>query len=83
MAKGSKKIPDVGVLPDSEKMAGGERVGIKDSGYLTKKGTTGESVNVLPLPPGMNIEDQPTADINPMELKTYGGGLSYPGDGWD
>lgn len=73
---------DVGTLPSS----GGEtldKAGIKDTGYLTKKGTpSGNSAMFNMLPPGTNIEDQKVADIRSEEMKTWSGGLSYPGDGW-
>jgi hypothetical protein len=60
-----------------------EKTGVKDSGYLTKKGTpSGESAKFNMLPPGMNIEDQKVADIRAQELLNYKGGISYPGDGW-
>lgn len=74
--------PDVNVLPSS----GGESLeksGIKNTGYLTKKGTdSGLEARFNYLPPGMNIEDQDCADIRGQELKNYSGGLGYPGDGW-
>lgn len=77
------KRPDVGVLPTSEKMAGNEMVGIKDQGYLDKKGTpSGLKAEFNYLPPGMNIEDQDNADIRAESMLTYKGGISYPGDGW-
>jgi hypothetical protein len=70
------------VLPKS----GGEvldRAGIKDSGYLTKKGEpSGESAMFNDLPPGMNIEDQKNSDIRAQKMVTWAGGLSFPGDGW-
>lgn len=80
MAKDSS-MPDVGVLPSS----GGESIdktGIKDSGYLTKKGTPSGNVKLNHLPPGMVIEDQDIKDIHEQPMKMYQGGLSYPGDGW-
>lgn len=77
----SKKMADVGNLPNSKHMAGGEEVGIQAGGYLDKKGVTSESVQRLPLPPGMNIENQPTKDINAMPFKTVTA-MGYPGDGW-
>jgi hypothetical protein len=77
------KRPDVGVLPTSEKMSGDEMVGIKDAGYLKKKGTpSGLKAEFNYLPPGMDIKDQENADIRPQELLNYKGGMSYPGDGW-
>jgi hypothetical protein len=76
------KMPDENVLPSS----GGEvldKAGIKDSGYLTKKGTpSGMEAKFNHLPPGMNIEDQQICDIRAQEVLTYKGGISYPGDGW-
>lgn len=76
-------MPDVGVLPSSEKMTGNEMVGIKDAGYLTKKGTpSGLKAEFNYLPPGMDITDQENADIRPQTMTTYKGGISYPGDGW-
>jgi hypothetical protein len=75
--------PDVGVLPTSEKMAGNEMVGIKDQGYLDKKGTpSGLKADFNFLPPGMDIEDQDNADIRAQKQLDYKGGISYPGDGW-
>jgi len=74
-------LPDVGTLPSS----GGEtldRDGIKDSGYLDKKGTpSGERAMFNALPPGTNIEDQAVADIREQPMKSWTGGQSYPGDG--
>lgn len=73
-------MPDVGTLPSS----GGQTLdkdGIKDSGYLTKKGTpSGEGAHFNCLPPGTNIEDQKVADIREMPMKMYDRGLSYPSD---
>ena len=75
-------MPDVGTLPSS----GGEvldKAGIKDSGYLDKKGTpSGLTAMFNMLPPGTNIEDQKVADIRPESMIEYKGGISYPGDGW-
>lgn len=83
MAKtSSSKKPDVGVLKSSTKMVGNELVGIKDEGYLDKKGTpSGEGAHFNKMPPGMNIEDQAVADIRAMPFKqvTPSG---FPGDGW-
>lgn len=60
-----------------------DKAGVKDSGYLTKKGTpSGMEAKFNRLPPGMNIEDQEVKDIRMQELKNWSGGLSYPGDGW-
>jgi len=75
-------LPDQNVLPKS----GGESIdktGIKDSGYLDKKGTpSGMSAEFNMLPPGTNIEDQSVCDIRPMAMHEYKGGISFPGDGW-
>jgi hypothetical protein len=75
------KKPDEGTLPNSKHMAGGEEVGVQASGYINKKGVTGETLMKPPLPPGTNIEDQACADINAMPMKTVTN-LGYPGDGW-
>ena len=76
--------PDIDVLPDSSRMAGNEKVGVKDNGYLDTKGTpSGMDARFNELPPGSNIDNQKVADIRPMELKNYKGGISYPGDGWE
>ena len=79
--KGSS-LADVDVLPSS----GGESLeksGIKDSGYLVKKGLEfGVTAFYNSLPPGMDIEDQENTDIRKQEMKNYSGGMSYPGDGW-
>jgi len=70
------------VLPKSGGQAV-EKTGVKDSGYLTKKGTpSGMDAKFNCLPPGMNIEDQEVKDIRGQEMKTWTGGLSFPGDGW-
>jgi hypothetical protein len=81
--KGSDRYPDVNVLPSSAHMAGNEMVGIKDDGYLTKKGIVEGGANVMlhSLPPGMDIEDQENADIRKMPFKTVTA-MGYPGDGW-
>lgn len=74
-------VGDVGVLPTSEGPVL-DRAGIRDEGYITKKGLT-DGVNVFynTLPPGMDIEDQELIDVRKMELKTVTD-LGYPGDGW-
>lgn len=78
-----KQVADVGVLPDSDKMVGDERVGIHNHDYLVKKGIPyGVSAHFNSLPPGMDIEDQENNDIRKMPMKAYVGGLGYPGDGW-
>lgn len=79
---GGDKYADVNVLPQS----GGEvldRAGVKDNGYLVKKGIPyGVEVFFNTLPPGMDITDQEVADIREEPMKVYSGGISYPGDGW-
>jgi len=79
---GGDALADVNVLPRS----GGEvldKSGINDSGYLVKKGTPfGVNVFFNSLPPGSDITDQEMADIREEPMKTYSGGMSYPGDGW-
>jgi hypothetical protein len=88
----AKSYPDEGTFPSS----GGEvldRAGIKDTGYLDKKGTP-EGQRVDPsgisghifnqLPPGDNIADQMVADVkgtDSMKVKKVTD-LGYPGDGW-
>jgi hypothetical protein len=72
---------DVNVLPKS---GGGtlDKDGINDNGYLVKKGTPyGVDVFFNSLPPGSDITDQEVADIRVEEMKTWMGGLSFPGDG--
>ena len=79
---GGDKYADVKVLPNS----GGESIdktGVHNDGYLVKKGTPyGAEVFFNSLPPGMDITDQEMADIREEPMKTYSGGLGYPGDGW-
>lgn len=76
-------VADVGVLPDSAEMIRNELVGVRNSGYLVKKGLEfGVNAFYNSLPPGMDIEDQENADIRMMDLYAYEGGLGYPGDGW-
>jgi hypothetical protein len=79
---GGDKYADVNVLPKS----GGDTLdksGIHDDDYLAKKGTPyGVEVFFNSLPPGTDITDQEVADIREMTLKTYSGGMSFPGDGW-
>ena len=77
-------LADLEVLPDSAELMGNEMVGIRDSGYIAKKNLEfGANAMYNSLPPGMDIEDQENCDIRRMELVTYEGGLSYPGDHWD
>lgn len=76
-------VADVEVLPDSAEMAHNELVGVRNSGYLVKKGLEfGVNAFYNSLPPGMDIEDQEVSDIRKMNLYAYEGGLGYPGDGW-
>lgn len=79
----SQHVADVDVLPDSAELAGNEMIGVRNSGYLAKKGLE-FGVNALynTLPPGMDIEDQEISDIRKMEMAVYEGGIGYPGDGW-
>lgn len=78
-----QSLADVGVLPDSDKIVGDERVGIHNHGYLMKKNLEyGPEVHYNSLPPGMDIEDQEVCDIRAMQMKAYTGGLGYVGDGW-
>ncbi len=68
-------------LPSS----GGEvldRAGIKDTGYITKKAGIPTDGKFNVLPPGMNIDDQPNADIRSLPYKEVVN-KSYPGDGWN
>lgn len=78
----SQNVADEAVLPNS----GGsslDKDGIHDTGYIVKKNLEfGNSAFYNSLPPGMDIEDQENSDIRKMgEVKTYKGGMSYPGDG--
>ena len=60
-----------------------DKAGVNNNDYIVKKGVPfGVQAQFNTLPPGMDIEDQENADIRKMELKNYGGGLGYPGDGW-
>jgi hypothetical protein len=78
-----QSLADEEVLPDSAEMAGNERVGIEDNGYLAKKGIEfGVNAMFNSLPPGMDIEDQEVCDIRKEDMVIYSGGISYPGDGW-
>ncbi len=63
----------------------GEKSGFQSdtSHYIVKKGTAyGEAAKFNMMPPGMDINDQATRDIRDMQLHTYSGGVSFPGDGW-
>lgn len=77
------ELADQGVLPDSAELAGNEMVGIRNDGYLAKKGLE-FGVNALynTLPPGMDIEDQENCDIREMQMVVFDEGVGYPGDGW-
>jgi hypothetical protein len=76
-------LADLEVLPDSAELAGNELVGIRGSGYLTKKNLEfGVNAMYNTLPPGMDIEDQENCDIREEQLVIYDRGLGYPGDGW-
>jgi len=76
-------LADLEVLPDSAELAGNEMIGVRNSGYLAKKGLEfGVNAMYNTLPPGMDIEDQELVDIRKMEMAVYEGGLGYPGDGW-
>jgi len=76
-------LADTEVLPDSAELLGDERVGIRNVGYLSKKGLEfGVNAMYNSLPPGMDIEDQENCDIREQELRVYDRGISYPGDGW-
>lgn len=80
----NERYADLGFLPDSARVVGNEMVGIKDHGYLTKKGLEEGGANVMlhSLPPGMDIEDQENCDIRKMPFKSVTS-LGYPGDGWE
>jgi hypothetical protein len=76
-------LADLEVLPDSAELAGNEMIGVRNSGYLTKKGLEyGVNAMTFSLPPGMDIEDQEISDIRKEDMVVYTGGMSYPGDGW-
>lgn len=79
----NQPLADLDVLPTSDEMLGDERVGVRNSGYLSKKELEfGANAMYNSLPPGMDIEDQEIADIRRQELRVYDGGLGYEGDGW-
>lgn len=76
-------VSDYNVLPESSKMVNNEMVGVKDNGYLVKKGLQfGVNAFYNSLPPGTDIEDQENSDIRKMEMHEYKGGIGYPGDGF-
>ena len=61
----------------------GEMSGFITDGYLDKSHTPyGEAAKFNFLPPGMDIDNQENAEINQMNMHSYMGGESYPGDGW-
>lgn len=61
----------------------GEMSGFITEGYLDKNGTPyGEGAKLNYLPPGMDIDNQMMLEVHTMSLRTYGGGVSYPDDGW-
>jgi hypothetical protein len=80
MTRGTE-YPDEKTLPSS----GGETLdkdGVQDSGYLDKKGTPhGVTAFFNSLPPGTDIDSQELAHIEPMPMRVYGGGTSFPTDG--
>ena len=77
----SEQLADENTLPQSAKMMGNEMVGVKDNGYLVKKGLDyGVNAFYNSLPPGTDIEDQENADIRKMDMYNYSGGLSYDGE---
>ena len=62
----------------------GEKSGFESTtdSYIVKKGMVfGEAAKLNIMPPGMDISDQPYADIREMPFRKVMG-LSYPGDGW-
>lgn len=79
---GKDMVADQNVLKETA-MQSLDKSGIKDNGYIVKKGTPfGVSAFFNSLPPGMDIIDQEVADIRKQEMLTYSGGISFPGDGW-
>jgi hypothetical protein len=76
------KYADMNVLPEVEGPSL-DKAGIRNNGYLVKKGLEyGVNAMYNSLPPGMDIDDQENIDSRQQKLVNYGGGLSYPGDGW-
>lgn len=60
----------------------GEKSGFVTDGYLMKGDTPqGEGAKFNVMPPGMEIDNQPTARIYPMSLIKLTE-ESYPNDGW-
>jgi len=79
----NSEVADIDVIPDSAEMLGNEMVGVRNNGYLVKKGLEfGVNAFYNTLGPGMDIEDQENADIRAMDMVVYEGGISFPGDGW-
>jgi hypothetical protein len=79
----NQALADLEVLPDSAELAGNELVGVRNSGYITKKALEfGVNAMTFSLPPGMDIEDQENCDIREEQLVVFDRGMSYPGDGW-
>lgn len=77
----SAQYADVKTLPASSGPSL-DKAGIKNDGYLVKKGTPwGVNAMFNSLPPGMDIEDQELTDQREMPMKMVTG-LGYPGDGW-
>ena len=69
---------------DSTKSDIGEMSGFQSNtdSYIVKKGMVyGEAAKLNIMPPGMDISDQPYADIRNMPMRTLVD-ISYPGDGW-
>jgi len=55
-----------------------ERAGIRDSGYLDKKGTpSGNAAKFNSLPPGERLENQANCDVREMPMRTYSGGINH------
>ena len=77
------EVADIDNLPDSAAMVNNEMVGVKQNGYLAKKGLVfGVNAFYNSLAPGMDIEDQENCDIRQMKMNVYEGGMGFPGDGW-
>lgn len=58
----NNEVADVNFLPDSAQMVRNEMVGVRDNGYLAKKGLMyGVNAFYNSLPPGMDIEDHNSA----------------------
>ena len=74
-----KGIPDMGSLKNDTGAKSGFQA--STSSYIVKKGTPyGEAAKFNMLPPGMDICDQETCDINEMPMRKLVD-TSYPGDG--